>query len=125
MVPIRQAVLPRPYAQIFLSSDRERHLWPVIGLPPSTGEIDMRKFLIATALLSITAGSAFAQAGTPQGNTNVPNPPHAASSNDMSKSPGAGMPGATTGSNSMTTGSATHKKTHPKKKQEHKKQDHM
>ncbi|CAM5388753.1 hypothetical protein AFEL58S_01844 [Afipia felis] len=87
----------------------------------------MKKFLIATALLSMTAGSAFAQAGTPQGNTNVPNPPRAASSNDMSKSPGAGMPGATTGSNGMTTGSATapHKKTHPKKKQEHKKQDHM
>jgi hypothetical protein len=89
--------------------------------------MDMKKLLIATALLSMTAGSAFAQAGTPQGNTNVPNPPHAASSNDMSKSPGAGMPDATTRSNSMTTGSATapHKKTHPKKKHEQKKQDHM
>jgi len=76
----------------------------------------MRKFLIAAALLSMTSAAAFAQAGTPQGDTNVPNPPPAASSNDMSKSPGAGMPGATTGKG-MTTGTATgkHAKKHKKK----------
>lgn len=83
----------------------------------------MRKLLVAAALLSLTSVSAFAQAGTPQGDTIVPNPPAAGSSNDMSRSPGAGMPSANTGSKSMTTGAATthHKKKHTKKK----KQDHM
>jgi hypothetical protein len=96
---------------------RERHLRPVIGLLPRTGEADMKKILIAAALLSMTSVGAFAQAGTPQGDTNVPNPPASASSNDMSKSPGAGMPGATTSSKSMTTGSASgkHAKKHKKK----------
>lgn len=76
----------------------------------------MRKFLIAAALLSMTSAGAFAQAGTPQGDTIVPNPPASASSNDMSRSPGAGMPGATTGKG-MTTGTATgkHAKKHKKK----------
>jgi hypothetical protein len=95
----------------------ERHLQPVIGLPPETGDVSMKKLLITAALLSMTSAGAFAQAGTPQGDTNVPNPPASASSNDMSKSPGAGMPGATTSNKSMTTGSATgkHAKKHKKK----------
>lgn len=77
----------------------------------------MKKILIAAALLSMTSVGAFAQAGTPQGDTNVPNPPASASSNDMSKSPGAGMPGATSSSKSMTTGTSTgkHAKKHKKK----------
>jgi hypothetical protein len=75
--------------------------------------MDMKKFLIATALLSMMSVSAFAQAGTPQGDTIVPNPPKAGSSNDMSRSPGAGMPGASTSSKSMTTGK--HAKKHKKK----------
>lgn len=77
----------------------------------------MKKILMTAALLSILPASAFAQAGTPQGNTIVPNPPSSASSNDMSKSPGAGMPNATTESRSMTTGAATgkHAKKHKKK----------
>jgi len=81
----------------------------------------MRKILIAAALLSMTSVSAFAQAGTPQGDTNVPNPPASASSNDMSKSPGASMPGATTNGKSMTTGTASgkHAKKHMKKKKKH------
>ncbi len=75
----------------------------------------MKKLLIAAALLSLTPASAFAQAGTPQGDTIVPNPPPSASSNDMSRSPGAGMPN--TESRSMTTGAATgkHAKKHKKK----------
>ena len=64
----------------------------------------MRKILIAAALLSMTSVSAFAQAGTPQGDTNVPNPPASASSNDMSKSPGASMPGATTNGKCLLSG---------------------
>ena len=77
----------------------------------------MKRFLIAAALLSMTPVGAFAQAGTPQGDTIVPNPPPSASSNDMSRSPGAGMPGATTSNKSMTTGAATgkHAKKHKKK----------
>jgi len=80
----------------------------------------MKKFLIAAALLSMMSGSAFAQAGTPQGDTIVPNAPKAGSSNDMSRSPGAGMPRASTSSKSsksMTTGAATskHAKKHKKK----------
>jgi len=77
----------------------------------------MKKFLIAAALLSMTSAGAFAQAGTPQGNTNVPNPPASASSNDMSNSPGAGMPGATKSNKGMTTGTSTskHAKKHKKK----------
>lgn len=47
----------------------------------------MKKLLIAAAVLSITAGSAFAQAGTAKGMSNDANPPAAASSNDMSKTP--------------------------------------
>lgn len=83
----------------------------------------MRKILIAAALLSMTSVSAFAQAGTPQGDTIVPNPPASASSNDMSRSPGAGMPGATTSGKSMTTGSSTGK--HAKKPTKKKKKQHM
>jgi hypothetical protein len=69
----------------------------------------MRKLLLAAAVLSISAGAAFAQAGTPKGDTIVPNPPKAASSNDMSKSPGAGMPSQATHSS----------KKHTKKKKKH------
>jgi hypothetical protein len=47
----------------------------------------MKKFLIAAAVLSIAAGSAFAQAGTAKGTSNDSNPPASASSNDMSKNP--------------------------------------
>lgn len=76
----------------------------------------MRKLLISAALLSMTSAGAFAQAGTPQGDTIVPNPPASASSNDMSRSPGAGMPDSTAGK-SMTTGTSTgkHAKKHKKK----------
>jgi hypothetical protein len=79
--------------------------------------MNMKKFLIAAALLSMMSGGAFAQAGTPQGDTIVPNAPKAGSSNDMSRSPGAGMPGASTSGKSMTTGAATskHAKKHKKK----------
>lgn len=69
----------------------------------------MRKLLLAAAVLSISAGAAFAQAGTPKGDTIVPNPPKAGSSNDMSRSPGAGMP---------PMGTHTSKK-HGKKKKKH------
>ena len=77
----------------------------------------MKKLLIAAALLSLTPASAFAQAGTPQGDTIVPNPPPAASSNDMSRSPGAGMPNANTYNTTLTTGAATgkHAKKHKNK----------
>ena len=77
----------------------------------------MKKLLIATTLLLLAPASAFAQAGTPQGDTIVPNPPPSASSNDMSRSPGAGMPNANTDNRSMTTGAATgkHAKKHKKK----------
>ncbi len=77
----------------------------------------MKKLLIAATLLLLAPASAFAQAGTPQGDTIVPNPPPAASSNDMSRSPGAGMPNANTDNRSMTTGAATgkHAKKHKKK----------
>ena len=109
-------LLARP-AQAYLFLRPERHLWLVIGLPLSTGDMDMKKLLVTAALLSILPASAFAQAGTPQGDTIVPNPPHSASSNDMSRSPGAGMPSANTESRGMTTGSATakHAKKHKKK----------
>jgi hypothetical protein len=82
----------------------------------------MRKLLVAAALLSMTSASAFAQAGTPQGDTIVPNPPAAGSSNDMSRSPDAGMPHASMSSKGMTTGAATaphkHMKKHTKKKED-------
>lgn len=69
----------------------------------------MKKFLLAAAVLLISAGAAFAQAGSPRGDAIVPNPPKAGSSNDMSRSPGAGMP---------SQGTHTSKK-HSKKKKKH------
>jgi hypothetical protein len=65
-------------------------------------EISMKQFLMAVALVMVVSGTAFAQAGTPQGYSNNPNPSRSASSNDKSKDPGA-----------VTTGSAS--KSHMKK----------
>lgn len=54
----------------------------------------MKKLLIAAVMVSMTSGAAFAQAGTPQGDSIVPNPPRSASSNDRSRAPAAVIQGS-------------------------------
>lgn len=51
----------------------------------------MKKYILAAALVTLMSGSAFAQAGTTQGDTIVPNPSQSASSNDRSKNPSASI----------------------------------
>lgn len=71
----------------------------------------MKTLMIAAACLTMMTGAAFAQAGTPQGDSINPHPSPSASSNDKSRNPAA----VTTGSYNQAQGVAHAKKLKKKK----------